>query len=175
MPSPLAHGLAGLSIHVASSRDALELRNPTRAAWIVGAALVPDLDLLLRLVDGRNHHNNETHSIGFSIGLALLAAVIMRLAARASPWRLGAWVGAACLSHVLLDYLNRDTNPPLGIMALWPLDSSHYNFAWPLFLDIGRRLDAETLRSNAVAGAWELAILLPILVLVWRNGPIHRS
>ena len=78
-------------------------------------------------------------------------------------------VGAAWLSHIVLDYLNRDTNPPIGIMALWPLTGAFYKFPWPIFLDIGRTLEWATVRHNLVALAWESLLLLPPLVLSWRH------
>ena len=167
MPSPLGHGLAGLAVHVAFARGPEELRSRGRATLIVGAALAPDLDLLFRFADGRNHHNNETHSMG----LALLAAAAVVLLARIGSWArpswLGAAVGAAWLSHVLLDYLNLDTNPPIGIMALWPVSRAYFKFPWPVFLDIGRTLEWATVRNNAVAAAWEAVLLHPVLAATW--------
>ena len=81
---------------------------------------------------------------------------------------LSAGVGLAWLSHVGLDYLSSDTNPPIGLMALWPLSAGYYKFPWPLFLDIGRTLEWATLRNNLVAAAWEAAVLGPALWLAWR-------
>src|SRR6266508_2654584 len=53
MPSPFAHGVAGLAVHVLASRDREELRDPWRLGVTVGAALLADVDLAFRLVDGR--------------------------------------------------------------------------------------------------------------------------
>jgi membrane-bound metal-dependent hydrolase YbcI (DUF457 family) len=178
VPSPLAHAVAGLTVHVLAARDRSELLRPIRAAVVVGAALVPDVDLLFRFVDGRNHHNNETHSIGLAAAAAVVAALLGRwVVAEGLALRLGLATGTAWLSHVVLDYLNRDTHPPIGIMALWPLSSGHYKFPWPIFLDIGRTLEWSTVRNNALAVLWEMAVLLPILWTVWRVrfGPADRS
>lgn len=174
MPSPVAHGLAGLTVHVLLAReDAERLRWP-RAAVVVAAALAPDLDLLLRFVDGRNHHQAESHSIGAALVATLVAAALLRAGGWALPMRLAAGVGLAWLSHIGLDYLNNDTNPPIGLMALWPLSSEYYKFAWPLFLDIGRTLEWATLRNNLVAAAWEAAVLGPLLWAAWRLRPGRR-
>jgi membrane-bound metal-dependent hydrolase YbcI (DUF457 family) len=170
MASPIAHGLAGLTVHLLATGRGDGLRDRGRAACVVIAALAPDADLLLCLVDGRNHHNNEVHSIGFAILAAVVAAATARLLGWARPLALGLAAGAAWLSHLLLDYLNRDTNPPIGLMALWPLDSGHYNFPWPLFLDVGRTLTWATLWHNAVAVTWELVILLPLVLIVGRRS-----
>ncbi len=168
MPSPIGHGLAGLTVHVLASRNRQELLDPWRAAIILGAALAPDIDLAFRFIDGRNHHNNETHSIGFALIAAVAAALIFRLRAWTRPLALGLAVGGAWLSHVLLDYLNRDTNPPIGIMALWPFSSAYYKVPWPIFLDIGRTLEWTTVWKNGLAAAWEAAVLTPVLLVAWR-------
>jgi len=143
------------------------LRNPVRAALVVGAALLPDVDLLFFLVDGRNHHNRETHSVG----AALLATAATYLLSRLMQWPrtavLASAAGGAWLSHVLLDYSNRDTNPPIGIMALWPFDDGFYKLPFPVFLDIGRTLNWATVRHDAVAAAWEITVLTPVLLAAW--------
>jgi membrane-bound metal-dependent hydrolase YbcI (DUF457 family) len=168
MPSPLAHGLAGLAVHVLVSRDRTALADPWRIGVTAGAALIPDLDLAFKYVDGRNHHGNELHSIGF----ALLAGVASALAFRMLRWRAPASAGLAVFlawsSHVLLDYLNVDTHPPIGILALWPFSQAYWKSPIPLFLDIGRTLTWETVRHNAVAGAWECAVIVPVLLACWR-------
>jgi membrane-bound metal-dependent hydrolase YbcI (DUF457 family) len=167
MPSPVGHGLAGLTVHVLVSRDHIELRDPWRLAVTVGAALAPDVDLLFRVLDGRNHHNHETHSIGLALAAALVVGLFARARGWARPFSLAVASGSAWLSHVLLDYLNVDTSVPIGIMALWPFDSGFHKFPWPIFLDIGRKLDWATLQHDAVAAAWEAAVLGPLLLGAW--------
>jgi membrane-bound metal-dependent hydrolase YbcI (DUF457 family) len=175
VPSPVGHTIVALALHALTARDREEATSLRRAAVFVGAAVAPDLDLLLRFVDGRNHHQAESHSIGCAVIASLLAWGLARV------WRLpdpGRWAMAAALgwsSHVALDLLGRDTHPPIGLMALWPLSSGHYKFPWPLFMDIGRTLDMETLRHNTFAVAWEVLALAPLLVLSWRMGPPRRS
>ena len=163
MPSPVGHVLAGLCVHVLAARSRDELRDWRRALVITGAALAPDVDLLFCFVDGRNHHNNETHSLGAAILAGLAAAVVLPLLRLARPRALAAAVSAGWTSHLVLDYLNRDTNPPIGIMALWPWSDAHYKVPWPIFLDIGRTLEWQTLLHNLVAAAWEGAVLVPLL------------
>ncbi len=168
MPSPVGHTIVALTLHVLTARDRDEAASLGRAAVFVTAAVAPDLDLLLRFVDGRNHHQAESHSIGCAALAGLLAwglALAWRLP-RPPRWAAAAAVGWA--SHVALDYLGRDTHPPIGLMALWPLSSAHFKFPWPLFMDIGRTLDVKTLRHNIVAVTWEVLALAPWLVLSWR-------
>jgi membrane-bound metal-dependent hydrolase YbcI (DUF457 family) len=168
MPSPVGHAIAGLTIHVLTARTRGERIDWRRAAIVMGAALAPDLDLAFRFVDGRNHHGQETHSVGMAIvagGVALGIAILLRRS-RALAFSLA--VGLAWASHVLLDYLNVDTHPPIGILALWPVSTAYLKFPWPIFLDVGRTLDLGTIRHNALAAAWECAILLPMLAWAWR-------
>jgi hypothetical protein len=53
-------------------------------------------------------------------------------------------------------------------MALWPLEDGYYKFPWPIFMDIGRTLEWKTVRHDALALAWEAALLCPLLVVIWR-------
>jgi len=133
----------------------------------VGASVAPDLDLLLRFVDGRNHHQGASHSVG----AALIAGAAVMLLARAMGWArppaLGLVAAGAWGSHLLLDYLSVDTHPPIGIPLLWPFARGYFHFPWPIFLDIGRTLDWHTVRHDAVALAWETALVLPILLASW--------
>jgi membrane-bound metal-dependent hydrolase YbcI (DUF457 family) len=163
MPSPVGHALAGLTVHVLLTRSREELVDGRRALLVVGASLLPDADLLFRFVDGRNHHNNETHSLGAALLAGLLGALVFPRLGLLRPRVLAAATSLAWASHVLLDYLNRDTNPPIGIMALWPWTRAHYKVPWPIFLDIGRTLEWQTLVHNLVAAAWEGALLAPLL------------
>ncbi|MBI3932315.1 MAG: metal-dependent hydrolase [Acidobacteria bacterium] len=173
MPSPIGHTLAGLA--VLAARDAPEHASRARAAVVVGAAVAADLDLLLRFVDGRNHHQAESHSVGAALLAALLVWAGARLAGAARPARLAMTASLAWLSHLALDYLNRDTHPPIGIMAFWPWSYEYFKFPWPLFLDIGRTLEWATVYNNALAAAWEVAVLLPLLLLVRRLRARRRG
>lgn len=173
MPSPLAHGLVGLTVHVLAARQRDELFDRWRAAVTVGAAVMPDADLLLRFVDGRNHHGNEMHSLGFALLAAVAGAAVFRLRRWKKPVSVALAVFLGWSSHVLLDYLNVDTHPPIGIMALWPLSNAHYKSPIPIFLDIGRTLDWTAVRHNSLAVAWECVILIPLFLLAWRHRARH--
>jgi membrane-bound metal-dependent hydrolase YbcI (DUF457 family) len=173
VPSPVAHGLVGLTVHVLSARERDELFDPWRAAVTVGAALIPDADLLLRFVDGRNHHGNEMHSIGFAIVAAVAGAALFRLLRWKKPLATALAVFLAWASHVVLDYLNVDTHPPIGIMALWPFSNGYYKSPIPIFLDIGRTLDWTAVQHNSLAVAWECVVLIPLLLLAWRHRVRH--
>lgn len=173
MPSPIGHALAAVSLHaLAVPRDSWPPRRSL--AVVVLAAWAPDLDLLLRFVDGRNHHQAESHSVGAAAaaGLAVwLLALLRRWPGGAS---LGLLAAGGWLSHLFLDYLGRDTHPPIGLMLLWPFSSGHFKFPWPVFLDIGRTLAWETVTHNVLAVAWEVFLLLPLALWLWRRRSRER-
>lgn len=168
MPSPVGHLIAGLCVHRACAGDAVEPAWRSLLGLATAAALAPDLDLVLNVLTGRNHHQAESHSVG----LALFAGVAAWGFAGARGWpharQVGSVTGLAWLSHVALDYLSADTTVPIGLMALWPLSDRWYKFAWPIFLPISRSLDWASLGPNLMAAAWEAVVLLPLLALVWR-------
>ena len=168
MPTPLGHAIAGLTVHVLTARSRDERADWRRAAIVAGAALAPDLDLALRFVDGRNHHGQEMHSLGMAVLAAGATFGLAALWRRPRPQVLALAVGLAWSSHVLLDYLNVDTHPPIGILALWPVSAAYFKFPWPIFLDVGRTLDWRAIRHNALAAAWECVVLLPVLAWAWR-------
>ena len=168
MPSPLAHGLAGLTIHVLASRNASELRDPRRLGVTVGAALLPDIDLAFRFLDGRNRHGAELHSIGFAFLIAVAGVALFSLLRWRRPLALALLAGLGWSSHVLLDLVNLDTHPPIGVLALWPLSDGYYKSPVTVFMDIGRTLDWTTIKHDAVAGAWECVVLVPLLLASWR-------
>jgi hypothetical protein len=169
MPSPLGHTIAGLITHVATAPHE-RLRDVRRAALLVVCANAADLDFAWRLLDGRNHHQAQTHSVGAAAiaGLVVAAAAVARMRDRADAVRLGIASCAAWLTHVLLDWLGNDTNPPIGLMALWPFDHSYWKSSLIVFYDVGRTPDWEMVRNNALAGAWEIAVLAPLLFVAWR-------
>lgn len=169
MPSPIGHALAGLTVHVIGAGSGEALSSRRRLGVAIAAATAPDLDLLLRFLDGRNHHQAESHSVGCALLAAILVWVVARWRKWPEPRVLAFLAGAAWLSHLSLDILGRDTHPPIGVMALWPFAVAYFKFPWPIFLDIGRTLEWKTLAHDTVAVAWETALLLPPLLYLWRR------
>ena len=134
----------------------------------MGAAVAPDLDLLLRFVDGQNHHQGASHSLGAALIAGLAGFVLARVCGWPRAGSMGLLVFGGWASHLALDYLGRDTHPPIGIPALWPFAGGYYKAPLPFFMDIGRTLTWEGTFHNAVAVAWEMAVFVPLLLLLWR-------
>ena len=157
MPTPVGHALAGLAVAGFSAGPARP--RPLHVAVLVFCATAPDLDLVLRLIDGANHHRGPSHSVGLALLVGLSGWLFRRLGVDLpSPWVLSAAWG----SHVLLDYLGIDTNPPFGEMALWPLTRDFFISPLPLFYDVPRAFTAEAIRHNLIAVSIEVLVLAPL-------------
>ena len=171
MTTPVGHAIAGLATGWFS--DALvRLRHttPGRAAArltmaCVAAAMAPDLDILFRM------HRSYTHSVGAAMIAGAVAWLVARRKSSAlgSPSVAGLTVAVAYSTHVLLDWLAKDTAPPFGLMALWPFSSRFYLSGANIFLEVSRRYwkPEEFIVGNFKAVGWEVITLAPVAVLAW--------
>jgi inner membrane protein len=171
MPTPIGHVLAGIAV-AGLSRRSEGVVPSSQIAVLAFCAAAPDLDLILRLVDGANHHRGPSHSLGVALSVGVLALLLRRAGLRLPS---GASVAAAWGSHVALDYLGRDTSPPAGVMALWPFSSDFLISPFAIFLDIPRSFSAAAILHNLGAVAIEMAILAPIAWLAWGRPWVRRN
>jgi hypothetical protein len=192
MPSPIGHALAGVAAgwlvggrvwpawHLTIFRfwrrraDAhppatVGSTGVTAVAYALAATL-PDLDLLV------GTHNAQTHSLG-AVALAFTATLAVTrwllpthaVTAHLRSLRFAGGVAAAWASHLLLDWLGSDTRAPIGIMALWPLTSAHYQSSLHLFDAISRRywLPEQFVWGNLRAALREILVLGPVAGLCY--------
>jgi membrane-bound metal-dependent hydrolase YbcI (DUF457 family) len=177
MASPIGHALAGIAVawgaDLVPGNRARRIAPPS-ASWYERAgngltlacavlAAAPDLDLPF----GR-FHRTVTHSL---ISVVVVSGVAGLVAARARlpVKRIAIMCAAAWATHLLVDWLSADQSPPRGIQLLWPFDGRWFISGWDLFLGSERRqlLSAATMRRNVEAIAGEVAILLPIVIVLW--------
>ena len=176
MPSPAGHLLAGVAI--AWAAEAFQPLRPRALATgarsgsapavtplvlaCAALALAPDFDILLA------SHRTYTHSLA-AVALAAFACGAIGRALGAPALATGLTCGLAVGSHIVLDWLGRDTSTPRGLMALWPLSASYVYSGIDLFADISRRYwkPEEFILKNAVSIAREVAILAPPAALAW--------
>ena len=148
MPSPVGHALGGLIVG--------EVLAPTALILCAVAGVAPDVDFLW------GGHNRQTHSLG----AAVIAGVVV-LAWKRNP-RLALAVMLSWASHVVFDWLGSDDTPPLGVMALWPLNSNFYFADAYVFEAISRRYWLDNFFShNAWAVMKEILILGPVASVAW--------
>jgi membrane-bound metal-dependent hydrolase YbcI (DUF457 family) len=136
----------------------------TRSLVASAAALgvAPDLDIFVGV------HRAHTHSVAAVALVALVSWLVLRkrsAGALASSIALAAAFG----SHLLLDLLGKDTRNPRGLTVLWPFSSDYYVTGWDVFSEVSRRywLPGEFVVGNLRAVAWELIVLMPVLLLAW--------
>jgi inner membrane protein len=162
MPSPIGHAIGGLTAGWAAA-------GRPRVATLVWPALVlclvgmlPDIDLLFGI------HSGQTHSVGAALIVLGAAWVFQRAAPRLLHGLPPLAIGCAYASHILLDWLGQDTSAPHGVMALWPFTDRYFMSPIAFLPSITRRywLPGFWLH-NLRALAFELAVLGPILILVW--------
>ena len=165
MPTPVGHALAGLAVAGIAGRGGAP--KPTHVVLLAVCAAAPDLDLLLRFIDGVNHHRGPSHSLGMAVLIAIAGLALRRLGFGV-PGALA--MGAAWGSHVLLDYLGIDTVPPFGEMALWPLSREFFIAPVPFFYDVPRSFSPEAIRHNLIAVAIEVVVLGPVAWLCWARA-----
>jgi LexA-binding, inner membrane-associated putative hydrolase len=176
MPTPVGHALAGLA--TAWFSDAARRRtDDALTAACVFAAVVPDIDIMFR------SHRTYTHSVGAALIAGIVATALARrrrrwprLGGGSSPDSGGLVVGVvvavAYATHVLLDWLARDSAPPFGLMALWPFSTRFYLSHVDMFLEVSRRYwkPSEFILGNLKAMGWEVVVLGPIVLLAWALG-----
>ncbi len=113
-------------------------------------------------------HSGPTHSLAAAGIVGLTAYLLARPPAGVGRGQFAIACTAAYASHVLLDWLARDTTAPIGIMALWPFSHAHYESDLHIFGAISRRYYQgwTFVDQNVRAVCLELVILIPILVLI---------
>ena len=148
MPSPVGHALGGLIVG--------EVLAPSALVICAVAGVLPDLDFAW------GGHNRETHSLG----AAVIAGLVV-LAWKRSP-RLAIAVTISWATHVFFDWLGSDDTPPLGVMALWPINSNFYFANEFVFEAISRRYWLDNfITHNAWAVIKEVLILGPLAVMAF--------
>jgi membrane-bound metal-dependent hydrolase YbcI (DUF457 family) len=161
MPSPIGHALAGVAIAWAVQPP----RPNPRSAWklaavCAGLAMLPDIDLVYLPI-----HRTATHSIPVGIVVTIIAVAVTGRVTRT----VGLACGLAWTSHVVLDWLGADANPPQGIQMLWPFSDQWYHSGWDLFPGTERRqpLGARGMARNLRAAFQEIAIMGSLVLAVW--------
>src|SRR5262249_21119126 len=159
MTSPIGHMLAGVGV---AWLGGAPVRRPDPLVLTCAAlAAAPDLDLLLP-----GPHRGATHSIVAAVAVTIIAAAVTGQVTR---WRTALICGLSYASHLLLDWLSAHNYPPRGIQLLWPFDDRWFISDLDLFPQTARQqfLTAPIIHQNLIATAQELAIMLPVLALIW--------
>jgi membrane-bound metal-dependent hydrolase YbcI (DUF457 family) len=110
----------------------------------------------------------------------IIAAGVTGWVTRRIDWRVVCVCAVAYASHILLDWLAYDPNPPFGIQALWPFSDRWFISGLNVFRATERRqlFTWAAMLVNIEAVAQEIAILGPIAAAAWwaaRTGGTGRA
>jgi membrane-bound metal-dependent hydrolase YbcI (DUF457 family) len=160
MPSPVGHALAGATIAWGITPG-----RPLVALVCAGLAAAPDLDLVVP-----QGHRMASHSVAAVAVVTIVTIMVTRQVTSRRCWPVVVACAAAYSSHLLLDWLAIDPSPPRGLQLLWPFTDRWYISGLDLFHGTARRniFSGASLRTNALAIAQELAMLLPAALVVRR-------
>jgi membrane-bound metal-dependent hydrolase YbcI (DUF457 family) len=170
MPSPIGHALAGLTVGwLLEPQPVPRAVTPLRAALsplalgCAAVAALPDADLLIP-----HFHRTATHSVTATGLVLILAIAVTGWVTGRQAWRWVVALGLAHSTHLLLDWLGVDRNPPAGLQMFWPFDPAFYISGWDIFPPVARgQVSSRMLAINAVAAIWELALMGPVAGLAW--------
>jgi membrane-bound metal-dependent hydrolase YbcI (DUF457 family) len=167
MPTPVGHALGGLAAAWFAESAAGKRCKPWASTVPLGmasaaVAMSPDIDILF------GSHRTYSHSVGAAAAAGIIAWLAVR---RRTPRAVGVAVilAVAYASHVLLDWLGKDSSNPPGLMALWPFSSRFYISGIDLFAEVSRRYwkPEEFIVGNVQVVGRELLILIPVAVVAW--------
>ncbi len=163
MPTPVGHAVGGLA--TAWLAESITRKSPWTIPLAVACAaiaMVPDLDLLLGI------HRMYTHSVAAVAVVGLVSWLVLRRHTSLAT-RFALIIAAAYLSHLLLDWLGKDSSTPPGLMALWPFSARFYISGLDLFGEVSRRYwkPEEFIVGNLKAVGRELMILGPVTAIAW--------
>ena len=191
MPSPLGHAYGGIAaawlLDLVPGHRSWRTPPPSASFFdraggtvtLVCAALgaAPDLDLSFVT------HRTVTHSVTAVAAVIIIAAAVtgqvtrnaqsstfkVRRDVRSTVGRVALMCGAAWASHLLLDWLGIDNNPPRGLQIFWPFSHTWFISGLDLFIQTERRrfFTVESVRTNLTAMSWETLILLPLVAGIW--------
>jgi membrane-bound metal-dependent hydrolase YbcI (DUF457 family) len=177
MPLPIAHGLVGASIIVASLEDFSWREN-----WwplLVGAVLAvsPDFDLFIAHGLGYDEqlHGGISHSILFAIPLGMLGALL----AKEFTGRGTLIYIAIALSHGLMDFLTKKEYG--GAALLWPFSSHKFKLNLFNYYEFTAALGVQSFREvlDQVVNVsyYEALTFVPLFVavLVWSRWRQRRA
>ena len=175
MPTPVGHMLGAAAVYFSTSGRPLREEYGLAAAC-VGASLFPDLDFALKPLVGQSYHNHFTHSLGFAFLFGVAAYFVARALKRSRPFRDTGILTAVYLSHILLDFLGKDTSPPFGVQFFWPLSDAFVNSPIAVFGDVWRGTIAKLFGlHNWMTVAREVLILTPVVLVLWWRGRRRAS
>ncbi len=109
-----------------------------------------------------------THSLT-AVAVVAIVAALAAARARLPVTRIVIMCAGAWATHLLVDWLSADQSAPRGIQLLWPFDGRWFISGWDVFIGSERRdlFSAASMKMNVEAIAQEVAVLMPIVIVLW--------
>ncbi len=181
MATPVGHMIAG----VAASLGRQGLLPPINWKVILGVfvlANLPDIDFLFGAVVGNPNrfHHGWTHSIAFAVLTGVTVGVIVQLQ-RKNGIKAGLWASGILGTHLVLDYISKDTRVPYGMPLFWPFSDAQYLSPVIILQDVHKASGNDAFFAslicwhNLVTIFIEVAVLSPLILLVYLHYRKHKT
>lgn len=171
MSAPTSHILAGVAYYAATTPSFAPRRDWKFLVGLSVLSILPDLDFLPVFFIGFENANNLHHTYSHTV----LFAVIVSLVIGTLLWRLrgGLWtkrvgmIGIIMGSHLLIDYLTKDTRPPIGTKLLWPFSDALFNSPISIFQGVAKKNLASVISwYNVMSMSVDVVVVGTIIVAI---------
>ncbi|MBN1155416.1 metal-dependent hydrolase [candidate division KSB1 bacterium] len=172
MPTPVGHTLMGAILYNSSRKMGATILWYELILFVMIANFA-DLDYVPGYIAGNPnlYHHGMTHSFFFALLVSVVVALIYRLIRRKDFIRAMLLMFAVYVSHLVMDFLGKDTRYPFGEQLFWPLSDDYFLSSFYIFNDVHKASSSEIFIQslfnwhNLMTIAQEVVILLPILIL----------
>ena len=178
MPSPVGHGMIGLSIGLlyawprgARIQRMTETLKQQRVPLFLAVLLanLPDVDYVPGILTGdlNAYHHQYTHTLGWVLLVTGGVWLIWRAWRPETGMREAVFVFACLMSHLVADWFTDDGAYPFGIMLWWPFSADYtiapqHLFPRPIKEDWAEVFTWHNVRVMGI----EFLITLPLIPLV---------
>lgn len=171
MPTPVGHSLFGLAVYMIKKGEPLDAKDIGGVAIYASLSNLPDIDLAPITIYGFKavsmFHQQYTHNLGFAVISSLFVACIATCFFRKRFVSVFPLFFFLVYSHILLDCMGHDTNPPYGVQLFWPLSDDNFLSPISLFIGVAKASPGELFSLwNFVAVLIELVVFLPVIGVV---------
>lgn len=174
MSSPYGHALVGLGLFNLCYPRWATSRKKTGLLYglVILGACSPDLDFLPGILMGNpgRFHHGPFHSLGMAVGLSLVIGVLIAFLGKQHSFiKTTGLVFILIFSHLVLDFITEDPNPPFGFPLFWPLSDSNYISSQPILPYVMRDFSNPAIWGQIVrVFIFESLFFLPFFFLSWR-------
>ncbi len=138
MCTPVGHSLLGAA--VGFTRDTRFYKKAGFWIFVLFFANLPDMDYLFGIFSGNPnlYHRYWMHSLGFVLLCGILVLILSRLFMKRWEVKWSLFSVFLMLSHLLIDYLGKDSSIPSGIQLFWPVSSQFVIAPVTIFREVSK-------------------------------------